>query len=130
MQYTTAVVTYIIIKCKTIYTGMLSTTSNEKFSVYYSIKVTLLKKKINSQLFLGTTAHENVTATNLTLKTSQHKTNLKHENFTVSHHSQLHFCCYSSKTFYNISNLTFTKIGVSCNSVLFEKLNYPNLKYF
>jgi len=62
-------------------------------------------KKINSQLILGTAAHESVTAINNV------------ENFTVwnkletwklhsikTHNLQLHFCCNSSKTlFYSIS---------------------------
>ena len=43
-------------------------------------------KIINSQLLLGTSAHESITATNITLKISQYDMNLKHDNFTVSNH--------------------------------------------
>jgi len=57
--------------------------SNEMFRVYSRITATLFTK-INSQLNSGTI--ESITATNLTLKTSQHEIDLKHDNFTVSNH--------------------------------------------
>jgi len=61
--------------------------------------------------------HEYFMETDMHLQISQHQSNLKHENFTLSYHSyttllpqnnlqlQLHFSC----TLYNISNLRFTK---------------------
>jgi len=50
------------------------------------ITASLLQKENNSQLFLGTAAHESLAATHGASKTSQQETNVEHENFTVSNH--------------------------------------------
>jgi len=80
--------------------------------------------------------HEYFMETDLLLQISQHQARLKHNNFTVSYHSnptllpqnilqlQLHFSC----TFYSINNLRFAKIRVSWNVEL--PLHVPNFKMF
>jgi len=86
-----------------------------KSSQYRNHSYVIFLKIINSRLLLGISAHESITAINITLKILQYEISLKHENFSIkSHYLQLlHFRCYSSKTLHRINNVTFTKIKVS-----------------
>jgi len=76
--------------------------------------------------YVVNSVHEYFAETDSHLQTLQHQGNLKHENFTVSYHSDttlpsqkylqlpLHLSC----TLYSINNLRFTKIRVSWNGGL------------
>ena len=126
LQYTTAAV-----HCcyhKTVYTGALSTMSIETFTVESQLHYL---KKINLQLLLGITTRESIKATNFTLKTPKHEINLKHENFAVSNHIIYNYIlvAIAQKHFIASTNyLMFTKIELSWNGVLVEKLNDRNFK--
>jgi len=86
--------------------------------------------------YIVNSIHEYFMETDLHLQISQHQARLKHENFTVSHHSyptlllqnilqlQIHFSC----TLYSINNFRFTKIRVSWIGEL--PLHVPNFKMF
>jgi len=106
-NHTTAIVHY---DRKTICTCTPNSPLFRMKSSKYRITGHIIKKEINSQLLLGrpTTAHESITATNLALKTSQHETNLKHENFTVSNHINYTYISVA------IAQKHFTASTISC----------------
>jgi len=112
--------------------------TNGKYENLNSIKSQLHYHQVTyySWSYVVNLIHDHFMETDLHLQISQHQASLKHENFSLSYHSnatllpqnilqlQMHFSC----TLYSINNLRFTNIRVSWNGEL--PLHVPNYKIF